>query len=89
MARQSDRRTEADMRWFLWIILGVFAMAAQAHDVPKSVVAKVNRDARKYVDEVTVLILGFGSGGICSVARTPDRPFRSCRWQWRRRGFGR
>lgn len=51
------------MRWLLWIILVVFATASSADSVPKSVVAKVNRDAQKYIDEVTVLILGFGSDG--------------------------
>lgn len=51
------------MRWVLGIIFLLFATPVLADGVPKSVAAKVSRDAQKYIDEVTVLILGFGTAG--------------------------
>ena len=51
------------MRWIVAIILAVLPLWAVADAVPKSVTAKVSRDAEKYVDEVSVMIDGFGIGG--------------------------
>lgn len=51
------------MRWVMGILGMLFAMSAMAQDIPKSVVAKVNRDAQKYIDDISVLIDGFGAEG--------------------------
>lgn len=51
------------MRLVLILFLAFWPGAALAEGVPKSVVAKVNRDAQRYVDEVSVLIEGFGTAG--------------------------
>ncbi len=51
------------MRWLIaliWVWVPVWAMADA---LPKTVVAKVSRDAEKYVDEMSVMINGFGVDG--------------------------
>ena len=51
------------MRWLIAVICVWFPVWAMAEAVPKTVAAKVSRDAEKYVDEVSVMITGFGTGG--------------------------
>ena len=51
------------MRVILGLILWLLPVLALADTPPKSVVAKVNRDAQRYIDDVSALILGFGADG--------------------------
>lgn len=52
------------MRCVLAMILAFMPVMGQAQDLPKSVKAKINRDAQDYIDEVSVLIMGFGRDGV-------------------------
>ncbi len=52
------------MRLVLAVLLALLPLTGLAQDLPKSVKAKISRDAQAYLDEVTALILGFGHDGV-------------------------
>lgn len=48
---------------FLWMMLVLMPLFARAEGVPKAVAAQVQRDVGKYIDDLAVMIDGFGTGG--------------------------
>jgi hypothetical protein len=51
------------MQWVLALILWVVPVMVVAEGLPQVVVVQVERNAEKYLDDLAVIIAGYGSGG--------------------------
>lgn len=51
------------MRWFLAVIIWIWPLVAMAEGLPQAVVVQVERNPEKYLDDLAVLIAGYGNGG--------------------------
>lgn len=51
------------MYWVLALIMGVFPAMVLAEGLPQGVVVQVERNAEKYLDDLAVMIAGYGVGG--------------------------
>lgn len=51
------------MQWILAVLVGIIPLMVLADSLPQSVSARIERDPEKYLDELAVLIEGFGRGG--------------------------
>jgi len=54
---------EAAMLWALALILGFLPFVAMAQGVPDAVAAQVERNPEKYLDDLAVMIAGYGTDG--------------------------
>lgn len=51
------------MRWIFAIILSVLPMLAHAQDLPATLAAKIERSPEKFLDDLVVIITGYGKDG--------------------------
>jgi Ca2+-binding EF-hand superfamily protein len=51
------------MQWILAVILGILPVVVLAEGLPATVVAQVQHDPAKYLDDLSVMISGFGVDG--------------------------
>lgn len=56
------------MQWILAVLLGIVPMMVLADGLPQAVVAQVARDPDKYLEDLAVLIAGFGQDGAIDAA---------------------
>jgi hypothetical protein len=56
------------MQWILAVMLGIVPMMVLAEGLPQAVAAQVARDPDKYLEDLAVLIAGFGQDGAIDAA---------------------
>lgn len=56
------------MQWILAFLLGIVPLMVLADGLPQAVAAQVARDPEKYLDDLAVLIEGFGQNGAIDAA---------------------
>lgn len=51
------------MQWILAVLVGIIPLMVLADNLPQSIAARIERDPEKYLDDLAVLIAGFGRDG--------------------------
>ena len=51
------------MQWILAVLVGIIPLMVLADGLPQSVTARIERDPQKYLDDLAVLIAGYGRDG--------------------------
>ncbi len=51
------------MQWMLVVLLGIWPVRATAGDLPQAVAAQIERNPGKYLEDLAVLIAGYGRDG--------------------------
>jgi hypothetical protein len=61
-------KREVVMQWILAVLVGIIPLMVMADGLPHSVAARIERDPEKYLDDLAVLIEGFGRDGAIEAA---------------------